>query len=177
MMILLQRVAALTIGALGLAFVAACATPQSTGRAEQVRTTTEQRLDTACPVRGVWELVSTSVDGKEQSLGARQVKVVTDRHFMWLSQAARRDTLPLKTQIDTLRVFRVNGGGGTYTTNGSTYTEHIELFATPSWVGTSFRAMCRVDGDRWTHSFTLPNDTTAAPGPYRRVLQVWRRIE
>jgi hypothetical protein len=95
------------------------------------------------------------------------MKVVTDRHFMWIDQVAKRDTQP----------HRIDGGAGTYTTAGTTYTEHIELFFIPRFVGTSFKATCRIEGGRWYHSYTLPNDTTAAPGPYRHVTQVLRRIE
>lgn len=177
-MILHHHVGALTIAASALALVGACTTPQTSGSGEQVRARSDARSEPGCPVRGVWEMVSVSQDGKEQPLaGYRQVKMLTDRHFMWMGQAARRDTLPLRTQMDTLRAFQVGGGAGTYTTSGSTYIEHIEFFAIPSWVGTSFRATCRIEGGRWYHSFTLPNDTTAAPGPYQHIAEVWRRVE
>lgn len=151
----------------------ACATPPSTRGTAQLEVT-----NPACPVRGVWELASISVDGKDQPLaGARQWKVVTDRHFMWLAQAGRRDTLPLQTLVDTLRMYRLDGGAGTYTTSGDDYVERIDLFVNPSWIGMSFRAKCRTEAGQWIHSFNFPNDTTAARGRYQRIVEVWRRIE
>jgi hypothetical protein len=177
-MTVLRRVAALTITASALALVSGCKSTQTSESPGQVPTTSDVRLGAVCPVRGVWELVSVSENGKDQPLGGyRQRKIVTDRHFMWMGQAARRDTLPLRTQLDTLRAYQTPGGAGTYTTSGTTYIEHIDFFVIPSWVGTSFRATCRVEGDRWYHSFTTPNDTTAAPGPYQHIIEVWRRVE
>ncbi len=131
-----------------------------------------------CQVRGAWELVSVSVDGKDQPLaGWRQVKVVTGRHFIWVGHAARRDTLPLRTELDTLRAYQAVGGAGTYTTSGTAYVEHLDLFYDPGMVGTSFKATCRMEGNTWHHSFTAPNDTTKSAGPYAHVAEVWRRIE
>jgi hypothetical protein len=103
------------------------------------------------------------------------MKVLTDRYFMFVGQAEKRDTLPLKTAMDTLRAYQISGGAGTYTTSGTTYTEHLDIFVIPSWIGTSFRATCRIAGGLWYHSFTEPNDTTA--GPYQHFIEVWRRIE
>ena len=65
------------------------------------------------------------------------------------------NTLPLKSEIDTLRAYRIAGGAGTYSTRGTSYTEHLDYFFDPSWVGTSFRAICRIEGDRWYHSYTF----------------------
>ena len=142
------------------------------------RATNNTGSDAQCPVRGVWDLVSVSVDGKDQPLnGYRQMHVLTERHSLWIGQSARRDTLPLKSEIDTLRAYRIAGGAGTYSTRGTSYTEHLDYFFDPSWVGTSFRAICRIEGDRWYHSYTVPNDTTTARGPYQHIIEVWRRIE
>src|SRR3712207_4827528 len=51
-----------------------------------------------CEVIGVWELVGVKNNGSPVPMaGWAQRKVVTRGQFMWLGQAARRDTLPLKT--------------------------------------------------------------------------------
>jgi hypothetical protein len=177
-MFLPQRFSALLVAASGIAFLGAATIPRNSERSRQARAANELRLEAKCQVRGVWELVSVSLDGKDQPLaGYKQMKVLTDRRFMWIGQAARRDTLPLKTQMDTLRAYQIGGGAGTYTTSGNTYIEHLDLFAIPSWVGTSFKATCRTEGGRWYHSFTQPNDTTKAPGPYQHIIEVWRRVE
>lgn len=76
-----------------------------------------------------------------------------------------------------VRAYQISGGAGTYTTRGTTYREHLDIFVIPSWIGTSFRATCRIEGELWYHSFTEPNDTTAGPGPYQHFIEVWRRLE
>src|SRR5690349_8029407 len=59
--------------------------------------------EAGCRVQGVWELESTTNNGKDMTQkGYRQIKIVTQHHFMWIGQASRRDTLPLKTEADTL---------------------------------------------------------------------------
>jgi hypothetical protein len=177
-MILLRNVAGLTIVVSGLALSGPHGPSQTSNRVESFREGNAVRPDAGCQVRGVWELVSVSQNGKDQPLaGYRGMKVLTDRHFMFVGQPAGRDTLPLKTEMDTLRAYQISGGAGTYTTSGTTYVEHLDLFVIPSWVGTSFRATCRIEGALWYHSFTDPNDTTAGPGPYQHFIEVWRRLE
>ena len=177
-MIPLRQVATLTIAASGLALAGPHRTSLIRERSEFLGATNAVHPGANCQVRGVWELVSVSQNGKDQPLaGYRGMKVLTDRHFMFVGQAARRDTLPLKTEMDTLRAYQLSGGAGTYTTSGTTYIEHIDFFIIPSWIGTSFRATCRIEGRLWYHTFTEPNDTTAGPGPYQHFIEVWRRLE
>jgi hypothetical protein len=177
-MIRLRHVATLAIAASGLALSGPHRASQTRERSAFLRTTNDVHMDAGCRVRGVWELVSVSQNGKDQPLaGYRGMKVLTDQHFMFVGQAAKRDTLPLTTEMDTLRAYQLSGGAGTYTTTGTTYIEHIDIFVIPSWIGTSFRARCRIEGRLWYHSFTDPNDTTAGPGPYQHFIEVWRRLE
>ena len=130
-----------------------------------------------CPVRGVWDLVSRTIDGKDSPLnGFRERKIVTARHYMWVAHAGKRDTLPFNTELEQLRAMHFEGGAGTYTMSDSTYTEHIELYDNAREIGTSFVAKCRVTGDRWEHIFTIPNDTTKASGQVLHFVQVYRRI-
>jgi hypothetical protein len=132
----------------------------------------------ACGVTGVWELVSVKRDGTPVPLaGWAQRKVVTKGHFMWLGQAARRDTLPLKTSTDSLRVFTMSGGAGTWTLVGRTYTEHLDYFVDPRMIGTDFKATCRTEGDRWIHTW-IDTDSSGTAGPKRYTVdEEWRRIE
>ena len=133
---------------------------------------------TGCPVQGVWDLVSRTVDGRDSPLkGFRERKLLTGGHYMWLGHADRRDTLPMNTELERLRALYIEGGAGTYTTSDSIYIEHIELYDNPRGIGTSFKAKCRVIGDRWEHMFTLPNDTTKASGHVLHFVQVYRRVE
>ena len=136
-----------------------------------------QSASGGCRVQGVWEMVSVSTDGKEEPLaGYRQRKVVTSHHWMWIGHAAKRDTLPLATLTDSLRAYWVSGGSGTYTTAGDNYIERIDFFNDSRFLGKPVPAKCRIEGDRWYHSFTDPFDTTAAPGPYHHVTEIWRRV-
>jgi hypothetical protein len=177
-MILLRHVATLTIAASGLALSGPHSASQPRDPRQFLRAPNDAHRDAGCQVRGVWELVSVSQDGKDQPLaGYRTMKVLTAHHFLFVGQAAKRDTLPLKTALDTLRAYQISGGAGTYTTSGTTYIEHLDIFVIPSWIGTSFRATCRIQGRLCYHSFTDPNDTTAGPGPYQHFIEVWRRLE
>ena len=129
-----------------------------------------------CNIQGVWDLVNVTVgDRKEPVAGWKQRKVVTARHFMWVAQAERRDTLPLRTALDSMRVGMVGAGAGSYTLNDSTYTETIEFFNDPAFIGKPWPATCRTVGDRWYHSFTQPART--GPDSGARVVEEWRRVE
>lgn len=126
----------------------------------------------ACRVQGVWDRVGTMQKGKWVPIsGFQQRKVVTKHRFMWLNQALRRDTLPLSTALDSARVFRVSGGSGTYTVKGRSYTEHVDMFSTPSFIGQDVTFTCKTEGNRWYHGYQggmMGSDTT---------VEVWQRVE
>ena len=131
-----------------------------------------------CEVQGVWRRQKVVVNGKTNSTSGEEVKLMTKKHFMWVSQEARRDTLPLKTYRDSVRAFSNGGGYGTYTVNGSNLTEHIEMFPDPTYTGKDWPATCRVVGGQWIHSWISPvyKDST---GRSRRdtVAEYYRRDE
>src|SRR2546421_7006135 len=120
-MIPLRQVATLTIAASGLALAGPHRTSPIRERSEFLGATNAVHPGASCQVRGVWELVSVSQNGKDQPLaGYRGMKVLTDRHFMFVGHAAKRDTLPLKSEMDTLRAYQMSGGGGGHTPSGPT---------------------------------------------------------
>jgi hypothetical protein len=125
-----------------------------------------------CSVVGTWELAGITIDGKAVA-HRQQRKIVTGRQFMWISQAARRDTLPLKTRADSLLYYRVEGGAGTYAVTGDSYVEHIEYFVDPTFVGKDWKAVCRTEKDHWAHSYTQPGAMGAKPSS---VVEDWRRL-
>jgi hypothetical protein len=96
---------------------------------------------------------------------------------MWIGQSARRDTITLRTVADTLRANQVLGGSGTYTVRGNAYTERLDYFFDPRGIGQTLSANCRVDGEWWYHSFTVPWDTTATRGPIQHIVELWRRVQ
>jgi hypothetical protein len=120
-------------------------------------------------VEGVWELESVSDGGRARALnGYRQRKILSQGHYMWLGADAKRDTIALRTLTDSLRASRVEGGTGTYSLSGNTYTEQLTIFVVPTMEGQAFPATCRTEGDRWYHTF--PPDST------QQTVEVWRRI-
>jgi len=127
-----------------------------------------------CSVVGTWELTGVSLDGKAVAAPRQQRKIVAGRHWMWISQAGHRDTLPLRTRADSLLYYRVVGGAGTYTTTGDSYVEHIDYFTDPTLIGTDWKATCRTAKDRWTHSYTQAGAAGAAPV---NVVEEWRRLD
>ena len=136
----------------------------------------------SCKVQGVWERVATIQSGKRTEFtGARQRKLVTKKHHMWLAEEARRDTLPLKTTADTTRFFWVNGGSGTYQVAGNRYTENLDLFSDPRLEGKSLNARCRTDGKWWYHTYLASDLDTpaagAAPASPDSTTEIWRRVD
>jgi hypothetical protein len=117
----------------------------------------------ACRVQGVWRAERVVTNGKADSTSGQERKIMTKNHFMWVQQESRRDTLPLKTLRDSVRVLTDAGGYGTYTVSGSTVTEHIEVFPIPSWIGRDFKATCSTpDNNHWLHTWysDVYNDST-----------------
>lgn len=130
-----------------------------------------------CNVIGTWALVSVSSEGGTNT-GLDERKIVTRRHFMWIAQDSRRDTLPNATAADSLRINRVDGGSGTWNLTGNSYVEHIDMFSDPSWVKTDFKATCRTTANHWTHTYMAPAPANSIhAGQKVQVVEEWRRIE
>lgn len=175
------RIATLAITASCLAAAYARAQPvppAGRGGAAPRRAARPAVLGTTCQVEGVWDLVATSVNGAAAAprRGYHERKLVTRGHFMWLGEQLQRDTLPLRTQLDSLRALSISGGSGTYTTSGNTYTERLDYFYDPRLVGQTVRAVCRVEGDLWYHSFRALDHATASPTNPVILEQTWRRV-
>lgn len=136
----------------------------------------------ACRVQGVWERVATIQAGKRTEFtGAHQRKIVTKKHFMWLISATHRDTLPLKTALDSAAYFAVQGGSGTYNVVGHKYTEHIDLFVDQRLEGKSLTTSCRIEGTQWYHTYLASDIDTPLAGAARMstdsTTEIWRRVE
>jgi len=87
-------------------------------------------------IEGVWELVSAKQTIGDSTLfeisskDRQMIKIITKTHFAFLSQAFNR---PKFTQMGNdaemlLAAKTFGAGGGTYTLEGDTYTEHIQFF-------------------------------------------------
>jgi hypothetical protein len=131
-----------------------------------------------CAIRGVWALESVAVGGQPQVPAEqwRQIKLVTDTHFAWVGQGAGPEAL--RSAADSLAAFRTRGfGGGTYQVTDTTYTENIEYFFDPEWIGREITFSCRVQADRWYHITEYPTMEGGRETGRVRVDEVWRRLE
>ena len=131
----------------------------------------------SCNVRGVWRTTRATVNGRPIT-NVTEVKVVTRNHFMWVDEENRRDTLPLRTYRDTVRVFNNAGGYGTYRLAGNKYIERIESFPDPSFIGKEWPATCHTTRNEWIHSYISP-ERTDSTGRVRRdtVFEYFTRVE
>ena len=175
----LVRIAALAGSCLVAAHANAQAVPPAGGAQQPAprRAGGQPAGGTTCQVEGVWALVATSVNGAPAAprRGYHERKIVTRGHFMWLGEQLQRDTLPMRTELDSLRAMHVDGGSGTYTVSGNSYTERLDYFSDPRQIGRTVRAVCRTEGDRWYHSFRVLGDTVPTNNP-RILEEVWRRL-
>ena len=112
------------------------------------------------PLEGAWELVDaqyTPADAAFSLDKTRQIKILTSTHWAFLSQD--RSPAAPATGGDAAQSAAAStfaAGGGTYKLDGDTYTEHIEFFAAPKFVGTSIIFKIKWDGDEWVQTGTLP---------------------
>src|SRR2546425_12712628 len=87
-MFLAHRLTALILATSGLAALGARTSPHRSQESRGVTTTNDAGPEAQCQVRGAWELMSVSQDGKDQPLaGAQQTKGFTARHVVGLRRA------------------------------------------------------------------------------------------
>jgi hypothetical protein len=103
---------------------------------------------------GTWELVS----GQPLPTGARDIKIISGGQFIFVAYETEKGK-PLYT------------GGGTYTMNGSSYTEHIDFASdqiSAGLVGKDQPFTVKVDGDTFTQTGTLSNG--------KALSETWKRV-
>jgi hypothetical protein len=130
-----------------------------------------------CKVEGVWQLVSGSEDGKPYPAGAGELKIITKTHFavFWQIPGGPKE---MKSTADSLAAFRHAGaGGGTYTVQGTTYTEKLDYFPDPAYVGKNVAFTCRTEGDRFYQSGNFPVFEGGRKVRDAKIEEVWRRVE
>jgi hypothetical protein len=130
-----------------------------------------------CRLEGVWQLVSGSGDGTPYPATYRAIKLITKNHFAFVGEE-ERGVQDMKTAADSLRAFRtMASGGGTYTIRGNTYTEKLEYFSDPAYVGASVSFTCRTEGDRFYQTGSFPILENGRKLRDAKIDEVWRRIE
>lgn len=137
------------------------------------------------PLEGVWKLESasyttpdttTTVSGEDWN----QIKILTESHFAFLGQGTdREDFTEGGTDSELLAAVQsFQAGGGTYTVDGDTYTEHIDYFLTPNVAGVSLEFNYEMDGeDRWIQTGTLPMSELGLQQYDTELREVWVRVE
>ena len=135
------------------------------------------KAQNSCQLVGVWELVSGKADTASYPANFHQWKIITRTHWAFV---ARTDSAvrELKTAADSLQMFRTTGAGsGTYTLQGTTYTEHIQFMSDPAYLGMSIPFTCRTEGDRFIQTGTFPELQGGKTVHTWRLEEVYRRIE
>lgn len=111
-------------------------------------------------IQGVWQSLSQKMDGKEILTSGKDVKYITAKHWIWIYQDKEKfvSLLARKTQRDSLAAYyeTIGAGAGAYKLVGNTYTETIEYFGDPNYIGLSIDFTVKVEGDRLYQSGKLP---------------------
>ena len=113
------------------------------------------------PYQGAWEVTYSKAVYPDTTIETTQfanptVKILTKKHFAFGSQAGENKTW---------------GGGGEYTFEGDTYTEHVKYHGNSFVVGKSVEFKSKIEGEMWTISTVWKNDTLDVEST-----EIWKRI-
>jgi len=130
---------------------------------------------------GAWELVDakyTPADPTFSLSTSRQIKILTKTHWAFLSQERSVPKLTSGSDAELLAAAKAfSAGGGTYTLGGDTYTEHVEFFSNPNFVGASFTFKVKWEGDEWTQTGILPMKTLGLGDRDVELYERYRRVK
>lgn len=103
------------------------------------------------PIVGTWKLLrgiiieKTDTTTTDYTGNKSFIKIINDSHFAFLLHDTHGNE-------DSLKVF--SAGGGSYTLNDSTYTEHLEYCSDRAWEGHDFPFKVTIQNDTLTQSGT-----------------------
>ena len=132
-------------------------------------------------IEGVWELLPAKIDGKEEPMTGRQLKIITKTRWSWIYQDKDKamSLFAKKTHEDSLIAFAepFGAGAGSYKLVGNTYTETIEFFRNVNYIGLSIDFTVKVEGDRMFQTGKFP--VFEGGKKVREILleEVYKRIE
>ena len=105
------------------------------------------------------------------------MKVITKTRFAFVGEE-NRGVKEMTSPADSLQAFRTMfSGGGTYTVQGTTYTEKFDYFADPAYLGRSVAFTCRTEGNRFYQSGSFPMLRNGQQVRDAKIEEIWRRIE
>ncbi|KAA2243341.1 lipocalin-like domain-containing protein [Chitinophaga agrisoli] len=99
------------------------------------------------PINGTWRLISGATITKGDTVtidytkGTRMIKIINDHHFAFLKH-------DIDAPKDSANHF--DAGGGSYTLEGVTYTEHLDYYSDRNWEGKTFTFTVDISNDTLT---------------------------
>lgn len=113
------------------------------------------------PYEGAWEVIYTKYVYPDTTVESSQivnpnVKLLTKKHFAFGRQSGEN---------------QISGGGGQYTYDGDTYTEHIKYHNYPGIAGTSLEMKSEIEGDLWTIYYVFKDGDVLIKGT-----ETWKRL-
>jgi hypothetical protein len=130
-------------------------------------------------LRGAWELKSQKIDGKEQVLTGKRLRILSDKHFVWVNQDKKKleELLAKHTPHDSVVAYHDDCGAGTYKVQGDIYTETTEVFYDPQNIGTSIDWKFRLDGDLWYTTGHYLHYSNGKKDEDLLLEEVWKKLD
>lgn len=113
------------------------------------------------PYAGAWEMTHSKYVYPDTTVESAQitnhnVKLLTQKHYAFGRQ----------TGVNTIA-----GGGGEYSFKGDIFTSYPKYHTGLSMVGDSLVMKSKIEGDLWTISFSIKNDSLKVDAT-----EIWKRI-
>jgi hypothetical protein len=134
-------------------------------------------------IEGVWQALSLKTDGKDAIMPGNQVmqvKYITAQHWAFVAQdkAKQSSLLAKKMQGTGVEAYDAFGAGaGTYKLTGNAYSETVQYFTDPSYIGLTIDFTVRVEGDRLYQSGKFPMFEGGKKVKDVQLEEVYKRIE
>lgn len=123
------------------------------------------------PIEGTWQLVSGTTVTKGDSVttdytkDARMIKIINASHFAFLKH-------DLHSPKDSSNHF--DAGGGSYTLEGNTYTEHLDYYSDRNWEGKTFPFTVTISHDTLVQKGI---EKVEAAGVNREIIEKYVRVK
>jgi hypothetical protein len=135
----------------------------------------------ANPLEGAWELVDAKYTPADPAFSLsryRQIKILTGTHWAFLSQDKSAPKMTGGGDTELLAAAKTfSAGGGTYTLQGDAYTERVEFFYIPNFVGASLKFKIKWDGDEWIQTGTIPVKALGLGDKDMELYERYRRVK